>query len=477
MMKQSRISTLVLLLLFGSKVVVGLAPLEFQKAIQGKMILAPLSRGGNLPFRRLCADFGMDISLSEMVYSRRLIKGDRLERTRLRRSDNEAIYGVQIAAKQLDEGASAIARIHEAQADFVDLNCGCPIYEATRRGLGSALLRRPEKLETLVQGMVQSIQTENLNIPLTVKIRLGLNEESINVRDVVNRLRTAGASAVTIHARTARQGYKKPADWEMIRQVVQDGKDYDASKPENNTHMPIIGNGDILTHYEALRRIDESGVDAVMVGRGALIKPWIFQEFRDQQEWEPSLEERIAVYYTLTNYMKEYFGSDSLGRQKSWTFLPWHFSFFSRFKAYPQEEFDDASVTSTPLIQERINLAEDASPLEVLLNHRSEATHDLIASALWDSDSKTNAVERMRRLAESHEFQEIQMRQENDGNDGEDSREATELTNIPQDKIPKGGKWEKRRARSQKPPRTPEEIVAIRAERAVKKASLEAEQA
>jgi tRNA-dihydrouridine synthase 3 len=106
---------------------------------------------------------------------------------------------------------------------------------------------------------------------------------------------------------------------------------------------------DILTHYEALRRIDESGVDAVMVGRGALIKPWIFQESRDQQEWEPSLDDRIAVYHTLTSYMKEYFGSDDLGRQKSWTFLPWHFSFFSRFKAYPKDDFNDASLT-TPLM-------------------------------------------------------------------------------------------------------------------------------
>jgi tRNA-dihydrouridine synthase 3 len=147
----------------------------------------------------------------------KLDQGDRLERTRLRRSDNEAACGFQIAANQLDEGLQTIAMIHEAQAGFVDLNCCCPIYEATQRGLGAALLRQPEKLETLVEGLVQSIQTENLNIPLTVKIRLGLNDEYINVRDVVNRLRTAGASAVTIHARTARQGYKKPADWEMIR--------------------------------------------------------------------------------------------------------------------------------------------------------------------------------------------------------------------------------------------------------------------
>jgi tRNA-dihydrouridine synthase 3 len=476
-MNKPRISTLVFLraaflsfslaMFFASKVAVGLSPHEFQRAIRGKMVLAPLSRGGNLPFRRLCADFGMEVSLSEMVYSRRLIKGDRLERTRLRRSENEATYGVQIAANQMEEGAKAIEMIKEAKADFVDLNCGCPIYEATRRGLGSALLRQPERLEKLVEGMVQSIEKENLNLPLTVKIRLGLNDESINVREVVDRMRTAGASAVTIHARTARQGYKKPADWEMIRQVVQDGQEYVA---KGNNHMPIIGNGDILTHYEALRRIDESGVDAVMVGRGALIKPWIFQEFRDQEEWEPSLEDRIAVYYTLTSYMKEYFGSDDLGRKKSWTFLPWHFSFFSRFKSYPKEHFSDASLTS-PLIQKRIELAEDASPLEVLLNHRSEATHGLIAAALWDSDSESNAIQRLIRLAESHEFQEIQISKDND-----EDKETAELSNIPEGRSSKG-KWEKRRARSQKPPRTPEEIIEIRAERAAKKARIEAEQA
>ena len=181
----------------------------FRNRIQDQLILAPLTRGGNLPFRRLCSDFGMEASVSEMVYSRFLVKGDRVEATRLRRPENERYFGVQIATNQIDEGVKAIQMAHEAGADWVDLNCGCPIYEATRRGLGSSLLRSPKKLEKLVEGMVEGSRNR---IPLTVKIRLGCSEDTINVREVVDRMRNAGAAAVTIHARTARQGYRRPAE-------------------------------------------------------------------------------------------------------------------------------------------------------------------------------------------------------------------------------------------------------------------------
>ena len=111
-----------------------------EKGLSGKMILAPLTRGGNLPFRRLCSDFGMEASLSEMIYARSLLKGDAVEQARLRRASNEQFYGVQIATNSVSEGISAIKEAEKAGADFCDLNCGCPIFEATRRGLGSSLL-------------------------------------------------------------------------------------------------------------------------------------------------------------------------------------------------------------------------------------------------------------------------------------------------------------------------------------------------
>lgn len=270
------------------------------------MILAPLTRGGNLPYRRLCADFGCEASLGEMVYARHLLKGDRLEQARLRRASNERLFGVQIATNDVDEGVRAAALAASSGADFVDLNCGCPIYEATRRGLGAALLRRPERLQALVAGVAAASA-----VPLTVKVRIGTESGNINVREVVAGLRDAGAAAVTVHGRTMEQRYSRAANWEVIRQVVQDGVGVGSS-------VPIVGNGDLLTHYEARRRMDQSGVDAVMVGRGALVKPWIFQEFADGRDWDPSAAERVALYRRLVCYMKEHFGDDARGRRKSW---------------------------------------------------------------------------------------------------------------------------------------------------------------
>jgi tRNA-dihydrouridine synthase 3 len=409
----------------------------------------------------------MQISLSEMVYARFLTKGDRVEATRLRRPENERFFGVQIATNQIDEGINAMKMAKAAGADFVDLNCGCPIYEATRRGLGSSLLRSPKNLERLVQGIIDGSSDNAL--PLSVKIRLGCSEDTINCRDVVNKMRNVGAAAVTIHARTARQGYRRPADWQMIKQVVEDGLC-------RNSAMPIIGNGDIMTHYEATQRMKDSKVNACMVGRGALIKPWIFQEFQDGREWEPSLEDRIEIYYTLTAYMKEYFGSDSLGKSKSWKFLPWHFSFLNRFKAYPEDEYKEESLVS-PLIHRRIDIPDDAPPLQILLSHRSEDTHELIAEAFWNSDSSADALQKLQRVAEGQEFRDIQTKcLHEDEVMSLDTAETTELANIPSIGAKKG-ESKRRHRRSQKPDRTPEEIAAIRAERAAKKARLEAEQA
>ena len=419
------------------------------------MILAPLTRGGNLPYRRLCADFGMQVSFSEMIYARSLLRGDSVEQARLRRSSNEEIFGVQIATNQVQEGIRAIQEAEKAGADFVDLNCGCPIFEATRRGLGSSLLRSPTKLGKLVQGMVQGS-----NIPITVKIRLGCEADTINCPEVVEILREVGAAAITIHGRTAQQGYSKGADWTLIQDAARKGKE---GKYEHS--IPLIGNGDILTYYEARRRIQETGVDSVMVGRGALTKPWIFKEFNDNETYSPTLQERISVYRTLTAYMKDHFGNDDMGRKKSWNFLPWHFEFLSRYVAYPESEFGDFSVES-PLIQNRIPIPHDIPPLEALLRNRCTDAHNLIASALWESASDADAVRKLTTLSESHEFKEIQRL--GTAASGEDKV----LTNLPKGKA---GKWEKRRGRKPGPKRTEEEITAIRAKRAAKKARILAE--
>ena len=184
--------------------------------LQGKMILAPLTRGGNLPFRRLCVEYGMEVSFGEMVFARNLLKDHKrshsgVEHSRLRRAPNEKFFGVQIATNNIEEGLAAARIVAESGADFIDLNCGCPIYEATRRNLGSALLRKPERLAGLVEGLVAGSA-----LPLSVKVRLAAMGGEVNIDEVAGLMYDAGAAALTIHGRTATDRCAKAADWARL---------------------------------------------------------------------------------------------------------------------------------------------------------------------------------------------------------------------------------------------------------------------
>ena len=427
------------------------------------MILAPLTRGGNLPFRRLCADFGCEVTVGEMVFARYLVrgKGDKIELARLRRAANEQFFGVQIATNDIEEGVKATMMAADAGADWVDLNCGCPIYEATRRNLGSALLRYPEKLARLVAGIAAGSP-----LPLSVKVRVASEGGDVNVREVCTKLREAGAAAVTIHGRTAEARYSRAADWQLIAQCVADNNDAGGT-------MPIVGNGDILTHYEARQRMALSGVDGVMVGRGALTKPWIFQEFKSGELWTPSAVERVEVYRRLAQYMKEHFRDDARGRKSAFYFLPWHFDFLTRYKPLPETEYAE-SARQTPLMQTRFApLPPDAPPLERLLAHSDPRAHQLIANALWEAQSDAEAVRSLTALAEGDEL--AALGRPDDGALVEDA----ELANIPDSERKSGsgagGQPRKQQRKSRRPQpiqRTEEEIAAIRAERAAKRERL-----
>lgn len=451
-MKDASLLAVILLAVGSNALSITSSTSRMQQQVTGQMILAPLTKGGNLPFRRLCADFGMEVSLSEMVYARSLLRGSPVEQARLRRWEGEHIFGVQIATNQVEEGLNAIRKLQEsAVVQFCDLNCGCPIYDVTRRGLGSSLLRSPQKLHKLVKGMV-----DGTDLPITVKIRVGCESDTVNVLENVKAIREAGAAAITIHGRTAQQGYSKDANWGLIQQAVAE------SREAGFGHIPMIGNGDILTHFEARRRMEDTGVHSVMVGRGALIKPWIFKEFKDNATWSPTARERIEVYRTLANYMKEHFGDDEMGRKKAWTFLPWHFEFLSRYSSYPEDEFAAQSIEK-PLIQSRLSTSTETDvPLEILLANRSGDAHDVIASILWESESDEVAFRKLNEFSESVEFYNILIT-------GSSSEEDQVLANP----LPgKAGRWSKRRGRKPGPKRSDEEIAAIRAARALKKQTI-----
>lgn len=367
------------------------------RAIKNKLILGPLTRGGNLPFRRLCADFGADVSMSEMVFSRMVLQGKRAELARLKRADNEILYGVQIAAKSADEGVAAGLLAVEHGADWIDLNCGCPIHEATRRGLGSELLRKPNKLAKLV-----NMLSERLPVPVSVKIRTGISTSRINAEKVVELLENAGAAFVTIHGRTSQQGYKKLADWDLMENIAK------------QRSVPVVGNGDILTYYEADARLKESGCHALMAARGALIKPWIFQEYKEKRELLLTIRERIEIYRRLVMYMKEHFLDDDRGKRMAFYFLPWHFNFLCRYRHLPEELYG-SQAKDHPLLQTRFpdlgspveqivssfvaKEAGDECLLSRLLACESDAAFVAISEVLWESESDSAAVLGLEKIA------------------------------------------------------------------------------
>jgi tRNA-dihydrouridine synthase 3 len=408
---------------------------EFQIGLQNQLILAPLTRGGNLPFRRLCATFNSNFTMSEMAYARNLFKGyhkaQKKERALAKKGPTEKYFGFQIATKSSDEALRAAELAVKEGATWIDLNCGCPIYEATRRGLGAAMLKRPSSLVKLVGLTVASTP-----LPMTVKIRLGVSDSKINAHQVVEGLVNAGVAAVTVHGRTMEQRYTRPADWNIISDIAR------------TAGVPIIGNGDILTWFEAEDRMQYSnngipnqldsatglrtGVTALMAGRGALIKPWIFKEWADKKSWFPTAEERVAVYWQLSANFKDHFGADEHGKRHAFYFLPWHFEFFCRYRPLPDEPFRELS-RNIPLIQNSRSIDEKLieigllsgrgepvecrnklldSPLERLLRCEVSDCHMAISEALWAANTSEEAVDALLMMAHSRiaEF-ELQQQQ------------------------------------------------------------------
>lgn len=164
--------------------------------------------------------------------------------------------------------------------------------------------------------------------------------------------------------------------------------------------IPVIGNGDILTSFEARDRMARSGIDSVMLARGALIKPWLFREVRTGVAWEPTAEERVGVLWRFVELLREHFGEDELGQKRSMRFLPWHLNFLCRYRPLPEETFGEQA-RQHPLLQSRLEAVLAATPLERLLADTRPETHARLAEELLASPSGDEALDRARRLAES----------------------------------------------------------------------------
>ncbi len=229
------------------------------------LFLAPMEDVTDISFRYICKGFGAELMFTEFISSDGLIRDAAKTIAKMRLYDYERPIGIQIYGHLPDAMVEAAVRAEAAGPDLIDINFGCPVNKIARRGAGSGMMREPDKMVEITRRVVEAVK-----LPVTVKTRLGWDEESKIIVPLAERLQDAGIAALTIHGRTRCQLYKGEADWTLIGEV------------KNNPRMkiPVIGNGDITSPERAKEAFDRYGVDAVMIGRASFGHPWIFREIR-----------------------------------------------------------------------------------------------------------------------------------------------------------------------------------------------------
>lgn len=261
--------------------------------IKNKIVLAPMAGICNNAFRRIAKEMGCGLIYAEMVSDKAIMYENEKTLDMLYMTDFERPIAQQIFGNDKESFVIAAKKIYETMhPDIIDINMGCPVPKvALRSQAGSALLKNPEKVKEIVAAVVASVP-----IPVTVKIRSGWDSEHINAVEIAKIVEEAGASAIAIHPRTRSQQYSGKADWNIIKQVTDSVK------------IPVIGNGDIKSCYDAKKMLDETGCDAIMIGRGVLGNPWLIKECVDYLEngKMPTLiseEEKIAMIIKHLDYL------------------------------------------------------------------------------------------------------------------------------------------------------------------------------
>ena len=229
------------------------------------LLLAPMEDVSDPPFRRLCKMHGADMLYSEFISSEGLIRDAIKSRQKLDIFDYERPVGIQIFGGDEEAMALSAKIVATVNPDLVDINFGCPVKKVVSKGAGAGVLKDIDLMVRLTKAVVNST-----TLPVTVKTRLGWDEQSINIEEVAERLQDVGISALTIHARTRSQMYKGHSDWSYIAKV----------KNNSRMHIPIFGNGDIDSPEKALEYRNKYGIDGIMIGRAAIGYPWIFNEIK-----------------------------------------------------------------------------------------------------------------------------------------------------------------------------------------------------
>ncbi len=246
------------------------------------VFLAPMEDVTDIGFRLLCKRFGADMVYTEFISSDALIRDIKKTKAKILFGEEERPIGIQIYGSDPDAMVEAAKICEEADPDLIDINFGCPVKKIAGRGAGSGMMRTPDVMCEITEKVVKAVKK-----PVTVKTRLGWDDNSKIIVDLAEQLQDCGIAALTLHGRTRAQMYKGEADWSLIAAV------------KNNPRMkiPIIGNGDVTTVEGCRQRFDETGVDAVMIGRGSIGQPWFFEEVKHYLKTGEHLPKKSFQWY------------------------------------------------------------------------------------------------------------------------------------------------------------------------------------
>ncbi len=264
--------------------------------LKDKLILAPMAGVTDLPFRLLCKEQGCDVLYTEMVSAKAVLYKNRNTEPLMTYQQQEHPIGLQLFGSEPEVMAKIASQVQERGYDFIDINMGCPVPKIVNNNEGSALMKQPKLVGEIVSAMVKATE-----IPITVKIRKGFDENRVNAVEIARIIEESGASAVAVHGRLRSEYYSGQADWDTIRQVKE------------AVHIPVIGNGDLTSPQDVLRMREETGCDAFMIGRGAKGNPFIFSQMKTYFEKgyipeKPSLSDMVQVMLRHAHMMVEYKG-------------------------------------------------------------------------------------------------------------------------------------------------------------------------
>lgn len=309
----------------------------------GKVALAPMAGVTDRAFRELCVNYGACYSVTEMVSSKGLTLNDKKSKELLAITEPERPCGAQIFGNDPLTIAKAAVKALEFEPQFIDINMGCPAPKVAASGGGALLMKSPELAERIVKEVVNAV-----NIPVTVKMRSGWDDNTINAVELAKRCENAGAKAITVHGRTKVQMYSPPVNIDIIKEVKQAVK------------IPVIGNGDIIDGKSAAKMLEETGCDLVMVGRGALGRPWVFKQINAYLEHErilpePPVIERMLIMLKHIEKLCEYKG-ERVGIREARKHAAWYTKGLRgaaeyRAKMSSIESFDDLKYIAGEFIE------------------------------------------------------------------------------------------------------------------------------